>query len=109
MTQTRELQEVFENLRSFIWYHVVYLPPGTPSLETECIVLDPNDVDSDQDLPSDAASLGFVEGLGIDDIRSIQSNAQLQGKLPSKHEMLQALVYYLENDAFIDFAVLPER
>jgi len=103
MTQKQTIRDVFGQLGSFPWNHVVYLPPGTPTLDTECVVLDPDDGDPDQDVPEQAADLGFEEGLGIDDIRSIQENAQLQGRKPSDDEMLQAFVYYLQNDAFIEF------
>lgn len=68
-------------------------------MDTDCVVLDPDDVDIDHDVPAEAERLGFVNGLGIDDIRSIEKNAQLQGKKPSEDEMLRAFVYYLQNDA----------
>ncbi len=103
MTQKRRLRDVFRELGNLPWNHVVYLPLGTPTLNTECVVLDPDDAVPDQDIPREAADLNFEEGLGMDDIRSIRENAHLQGKRPSENEMLQALVYYLENDAFLDW------
>lgn len=103
MTQQQTIRAVFGQLDSLPWNYAVYLPPGTPTLDTNCIVLDPDDVDPDQNIPEDAVDLGFEEGLGIADIRSIQENAQLQGRKPSADEMLRAFVYYLQNDAFIEF------
>jgi hypothetical protein len=103
MIQKQKLRDVFGQLANLPWNHVVYLPLGAPTLDTECVVLDPDDVAPDQDVPEEVADLGFEEGLGIDDIRSIQENARLQGRKPSEDEMLQAFVYYLRNDAFIEF------
>ena len=103
MTVKRKLGDVFSQLADLPWNHVVYLPAGTPTLDTECVVLDPDLVTPDQDVPAQAARLGFEQGLGIDDIRSIRENTRLQGRDTSDYAMLQAFVYYLQNDAFIEF------
>ena len=107
MNQAQTISWVFGQIDQLPWNHCVYLEPGVPALMTRCIVWDPDDVEADQDLPERALQLGFVEGLGIDDIRSIKENARLQGKLPTDEELIQAFAYYLENDAFIDFGQLP--
>ena len=99
---TMTLRDIFHGPVQFPWNHVLYLPREEEiTLDTECLVLDPNDVESEHDVPSPA--MGLVEGLGIQDVRAIQENARLQGKTPTDTEMLRAFVYYLENDAFIEF------
>ena len=103
MSKKQRIRDVFEQINQLPWNYVVYLPAGPPALDTECIVLDPDDIGPNHEAPVDAVDLGFEEGLGIDDIRSIKENAQFQGKKPTEIEMLQAFAYYLENDAFIKF------
>lgn len=83
MTQKRTIRDIFAHLEELPWQYMLYLPRGVLSLDTEGILLDPDDVSPDQDLPDEAVDLGFEETLGVDDIRSIQENARLQGKRPS--------------------------
>ena len=81
----------------------LHLPASGGRAATPCIVHDPDDVDPGKDVPDEAESLGYVEGLGIDDLRSVRDNARLQGRGPTADELLQALTDYLQNDAFITF------
>ena len=96
--------EIFVELDSLLWNYVVYLPPGSFTLDSQCLVLDPDDVDPDEELPKGARDAGYREGLGIDDIRSIRENARLQGKHLTNDEMLEAFAHYLQNDAFIEYS-----
>ena len=94
------ITDVFLQLDQLQWSDCIYLPQGQPTLATPCIVHDPDDVDPGKDVPDEAESLGYVEGLGL---RSVRDNARLQGRGPTADELLQALTYYLQNDAFITF------
>lgn len=100
----KKLLDVFRELDTLTWHHVVYLPPGSFSVDTVCLVLDPDDVDPDEELPEEARNAGYRAGLGIDDIRSIRENARQQGRAPTDEEMVRAFDYYLQNDAFIEFS-----
>ena len=97
------INDVFQQLDQLQWSDCIYLPPGHPTLATPCIVHDPDDVDPGKDVPDIAESLGYAEGLGIDDLRSVRDNAKLQGRGPTTDELLQAFTYYLQHDAFITF------
>jgi hypothetical protein len=97
------INEVFQQLDQLQWSDCIYLPPGQPTLGTPCIVHDPDDVEPGQEVPDAAESLGYVEGLGVDDLQSVRENARLQGRGPTAEEFLQAFTYYLQNDAFITF------
>jgi len=100
---TMTIADVFSQLDQLLWTDCIYLPLGQPTLATPCIIHDPDDVAPGRDVPDEAERLGYVEGLGIDDLRSVRDNAKLQGRGPTDAELLQALTYYLKNDAFITF------
>jgi hypothetical protein len=103
-TPTMTLRALFSKLDELPGDHTVYLPAsGKLALDTESLVLDPDDMDPDEDIPPEAVQKGFTEGLGIADVRSIRDNAKLQGKAPTDDELLEAFAYYLAHDAFITF------
>jgi hypothetical protein len=95
--------ELFVQLAKLRWNHAVYLPASALTLETRCLVLDPNDVEPETDIPAAAATRGYTQSIGLSDVRSVEHNAQQQGKQPTQEEFLAALSYYLGHDAFIDF------
>jgi len=104
VTRTRlTIRDLLRRLTDFDWSQHVYLPPGELSLESEVVVGEPDELDEDENVPDAAA--GLVEGLGIDDLRSIRENARQQGRAPTEEEMLRGLRYFIERDAFIDFTV----
>jgi hypothetical protein len=103
MNGPRTLREVFQRLDDLVWSDVVYLAPGLPTLESSVLVLDPNDVEPDDSVPTLAKEAGFVSALAVVDIRDVRDNARELGKVPTMPELLEAFAYYLRNDAFTTF------
>lgn len=103
-TELMKLKYVLTNIDTFQWTFSLYSDRSSPfSLETDCLVYDPNDVESDEDeLPKVVIELGLSDTLGIQDIQSIVENAKLQKPNASVGDLLSAFVFYMENDAFIN-------
>ncbi|WP_232816421.1 DUF7716 domain-containing protein [Paracoccus zhejiangensis] len=97
------ISDVLANPEGFLWSDALYAEPvKLLSAGTPCLVHDPNDVeDNDTDLPKAAIDTGFRYVLAMQTLQSIVENLQLQGRAGSPEERLQALNFYLENDAFI--------
>lgn len=100
---SQTLREIFETLDVLPWNFVLYVPFEPLGLESMCLVCDPNDIESGDEIPLQAKRLGLIEGLGVDDIKSIRENARLQGRRPTLEEMLKAFSHYLKNDAYHTF------
>lgn len=103
MMSSVTIRELFERLDKMNWSDFIYRPPGSLTLASPCLVHDPDDVAPGNELPDEARRLGYVEAVGIDDLRSIRNNARMQGRTPTEDELLEAFSYYLDNDAFISF------
>lgn len=103
MMSTMTTRELFKRLDEMKWSDFIYRPPGPVALDSPCLIHDPDDVAPGEELPDEVRRLGYVEAVGIDDLRSIRDNAQMQGRKPSDDELLKAFNHYLENDAFMSF------
>jgi hypothetical protein len=97
------LGQVFQNLDDLSWRDWVYTDPTSISIDSECIVFDPDELPPDQEAPEAAVAAGLDESLSVADIRAIVKNAQQQGRGPTEQEFIQAFQFYIENDAFIEF------
>ena len=100
MTTIRDILGVLDDLNG---RHAIYFLPGPVEIGTQCIVDDPDDTPLNAELPVSAQDAGFSMELGVEDVREIRENARQQGRGQTIDEMLRALNYYLENDAFLDF------
>ena len=98
---TITIQDLFLRLDEMMWSDFIYRPPGNLTLDSPCVVHDPDDVPPDGELPHEVRRLGYVEAVGIDDLRSIRDNMRTQGRVPTHEELLKAFTYYLEHDAFM--------
>ena len=103
MMSTMTIRDLFERVDELNWSDFIYRPPGSLTLGSPCVVHDPDDVSPGDELPEEVSRLGYVEAVGIDDLRSIRDNARMQGRVPTEDELLEAFTYYLENDAFMSF------
>ncbi len=86
----------------------LYLPSDYSqwSLTTEGIFsLDSSEFppDSDEYLPEQVKSSGWVETLDGASIEDVVENARDQLVDPSLEQLLRAFVFYYENDAFLEF------
>ena len=98
------LRHVLRNAADFPWNEALFMKKKRAwSLETPCLVWDPDDVEDDNDdaLPLKAIALGMDYILGISAVQDIVSNLKQQKPNFSDLELLKAFVYYYKNDAFI--------
>lgn len=84
----------------------LYLPKGEWSLETEGVFS--RDAwnypqDSDDYLPIEARKYGWIEVLDKASLEDIISYTKAQLKNPTLEQLLEAMIFYYENDAFLDF------
>lgn len=105
MTKTAKVRELLTRHGQYKGW--LYLPPKPWSLDTEGVF-----VQTDKDAPADAADLmsatlikrGLnltVDAAGIEDVIF---NAEDQLGAPTVEQLFKALVFYIDNDAFIDFS-----
>lgn len=104
MTKTlRTLVEVLSKPNSFRWSDALYADPDNlADLNSPCLVLDPDSVETDGDEePAEAKGRGFTYILAIQDILSIHANLEAQMGTVQVDQLLTAFLYYVERDAFI--------
>lgn len=108
------LRDVLAHPENLPARHRLYLPEGEAwTFETKGLVLDPNTADEDEDLPPAAKSAALQPALGVREIlsviRNLRSELLARGRgEPQASEVLQAFLFYFDNDAFIDPADLPQ-
>ncbi|QNG18693.1 hypothetical protein G4H71_22185 [Rhodococcus triatomae] len=97
------LGDVLERPLDFDWRDALYMHPGEPlRWDAPCIVHDVDDVVNDErDLPEIVLAHGCEYVLGMQDVRSIVDNLRYKVPEPTAGELLEAFVFYVENDAFI--------
>ena len=103
--ETITIKEVLENAPSLLWSDALFLP-DTPvwELETQGIIWDPDDVESEDDeIPEVAKEMNLPVGIGIHEIRQIVDNAKQQISACSIEQLFEAFLYYYNYDAFIVF------
>jgi len=85
----------------------LYLPDSPLSLDTLGYFVQFNkdeDPTDEGQLPEQVRSLSLRETIDAPTVEDIVINARQQLGSPSLEQLLQALVYYVENDAFMRFA-----
>ncbi|MEM7447162.1 MAG: hypothetical protein AAF355_02870 [Myxococcota bacterium] len=93
MNQKNNIRSLFGELDQLPSNHVVFLPPGKPTLDSEYMALDP-DI-----LLTGCTQLEEENHLSIEDILDIRDYHYRQnGKVPTESELLDACAYYLENE-----------
>lgn len=99
------LKDVLNNVNDFEWSYALYLPEDEVwELQTKCAVLDPDDLDDDnEDVPKFAVENNLIYALNIQDIQGIVKNAHDQKLNCSENDLLEAFLYYYDNDAFMKF------
>ncbi len=97
------LRDVIQNIKRFKWSDALFLPKNTVwNLNSSCAVLDPDDVENDEDeAPQYAVDHGLEYVLGVQDVQGIIDNLTQQGSSNTDEEVFAAFLYYCENDAFI--------
>lgn len=102
---TLHLKELLTNIDEIDWDLALYVRSSEKlSLDAKCIVLDPEETeDPDGSTYEFAIDSGFTYCLSIADIQDIKSNACQQLENPTVDSLFEAVLYYIENDAFITF------
>lgn len=101
-----ELENLLKKVNEFNWSDSLYLPEDDVwSLTTKGLVLDPDDVEDDDDeVPKLAKEHDMIDALSIQTIQGIVKNAYEQKSDCTVEELLEAYLYYFDHDAYIDFA-----
>lgn len=102
---------ILENIDKFKWSDALYLPEDeTWNKDTEGMVLDPDDVEDDEDeVPKEAKEKNLIYALNIQIIQSIVDNSYQQKSKLSVEELVEAYLYYYDYDAYIDFGMKEEE
>ncbi len=87
------LRGIIAQIESLQWDHVLYVDSFELELETPVAVTEDDGV-------SDSFG-GLQYYLPVQDVQSIVENLQVQVARPDEHQILQAIKYYHEYDAFI--------
>jgi hypothetical protein len=98
-----ELSTILRNINNYEWSYALYLPEDEIWIkESKGMVLDPDDVEEDNDeAPLAAMANGLIYALDIQTIQSIVINLREQKKDYSDSELMDAFLYYYDNDAYI--------
>lgn len=81
----------------------ICLPARGLGLRSLLFVYDADALPDDQDHPPDAAALGDVVDVELEDVRDIVRNARAQGVSLTPEQFCEALAYYAINDAFLEW------
>lgn len=102
---------ILENIDKFKWSDALYLPEDEIwNKDTEGMVLDPDNVENDEDeVPKEAKEKNLIYALNIQIIQSIVDNSYQQKSKLSVEELVEAYLYYYDYDAYIDFEMKEEE
>ena len=105
MDEILELVYVLEHIKEFNWSDALFLPENEIwNLKTKCMILDPDDVeDYGEDVPKIAKEKKLIYTLSIQTIQAIYKNAYEQKNDCSGEDLMEAYLYYYDNDAYITF------
>ena len=100
-----KLSYILENINGFKWSDALFLPEEEVwELDTEGLIWDPDDVEDESDeVPKAAMDLGLIHALSIQNIQDIVYNAKQQKESASADDLLEAYLYYYDNDAYIEW------
>ena len=102
MSESLFLGGVLAGIEHFPARHGLFLPTDEEWDEhTRCAVLPMSD--EDDEAPPFAAEHGLEYALGVYAVQDVVANARLQVPAPSDRMLVDAFLFYFDNDAFIDF------
>ena len=105
----REISQLGEVLAEAFRYKAglaMFLPMDQEWGEHTPAVVD--DIDELEDPDRGVVSVGdheYAYALGMDAVQSIVRNAQMQLSTATRQHLLEAFLFYYDNDAFIEFEV----
>lgn len=101
------LRDVLSAIDKLPWNFALFMPHGVDWNEnTPCAVLNPDDFENepDPDRPKFASENGLYYALGMQVIESIVENARDQKQDATMSDLVDAFIYYYDNDAYIDWS-----
>lgn len=104
MIKRTVLLEAIKSPNSFKGW--LYLKPGAISADTQCIFYEADktvDPAEDASIRESLAREGWQSTVSASDIEDVTLNCLDQIEEPSISDLILALTYYIEEDAFIDF------
>lgn len=106
MSTMVSLSEVLEHIEELDWQLALFLNPDEEwTLLTPCAVLDPDDVEDDEDEePLYAQENGLTYALDVNRVKGIVRNAREQKSDCTAADLLRAFLFYYDHDAYLDFA-----
>jgi hypothetical protein len=106
MSTMVSLSEVLEHIEELDWQLALFLNPEEEwTLLTPCAILDPDDVEDDEDEePLYAQENGLTYALDVNRVKGIVRNARGQKSNCTADDLLQAFLFYYDHDAYLDFA-----
>lgn len=97
------LQDCLENVETLESHLAVALPEEEIwGLQTRCALVDPNSVD-DPDASVQIFGTPFQLTLSVATVQEIVGNARAQVAEVATDKLLEAFLFYFDNDAFISF------
>ena len=99
-----KLSFILKSIEEFKWSEALFLPEDEVwEKDTEGMVLDPDDIEDDEDeVPREAKEKHLIYALSIQTIQSIVKNLQQQNHNISEDDLVEAFLYYYDNDAYIE-------
>jgi hypothetical protein len=105
MEKLLKLKDVLVNAEDYSFRDSLYLTMDKNwNLNSDCAVLNSDDLETDEEDPKFALENGLIYALGIHDVQDIVINAKEQNLNCTGEDLLQAFLFYYNNDAFIDFS-----
>lgn len=103
MEKLMALRSILNNIEKFEWSDALFLPEDeTWSLDTQAAIIDPDDVEDEIDeVPKFAKDNKLMYTLDIQTIKGIIKNAYEQKTECTDKDLIEAFLYYYDNDAFI--------
>src|SRR4051812_8064603 len=104
MPAVTTLASVLESIASYRWSFAIFAEPQRPvSSSTRCAVLTVDDLSDAEGTPEFAQAQGMSYLVTVHQAQDVLENAREQKRNLTSDEMVQALEFYLSNDAFITF------
>lgn len=104
--EIKTLVEVISIIDELPWRNAVYLPVNILwDKDTYCATLDPDDSEEQDEEPAFARQHGLRYALDVHIVQQIVENAKQQKPDVDIDSLIDAFLYYYNNDAFIEFPV----
>lgn len=99
-----KLREILVNVEEYCWKDSLFLPENeTWLLDSNCVVLNMDELEDDEEAPRFALDNNLKYVLTIQDVQDVVENIREQSPNCTDDDLLRALLYYYQNDAFIVF------